>query len=149
MELEIAQRVHEYYWENDYSCAEVTLRILKQLYPAGVDQALLDATFGLNAGRCALQCGLVQGALLFLGVYGRKQGLTDDALRALCRAYCSAFEARFGSLLCRELRPEGFGPQNPPHLCEARTVEAVKFSAKFVRKHLVRQSEYETMNLFL
>lgn len=139
MEPEIARQVHTYYWENDYSCAEVTLRILEQLYPAGVDETLLAATFGLNAGRCGLQCGLVEGALLFLGLYGRKKGLPDDALKALCRTYCGAFSARFGSLLCRELRPEGFGSQNPPHLCETRTVEAVAFSAEFVRAHLAQR----------
>lgn len=149
MEKEIARRVHAYYWEDDYSCAEVTLRILEQLYPAGVDEKLLAAAYGLNAGRCGLQCGLVEGALLFLGLYGRKKGLADSELKALCRAYCEAFSVRFGSLLCRELRPEGFGPQNPPHLCEARTVEAVAFSAAFVRAHLAEQpAACEPINLF-
>lgn len=136
MEAEIARQVHAYYWENDYSCAEVTLRILEQYVPAGVDERLLAAAFGLNAGRCGLQCGLVEGALLFLGLCGRRRGLSDTALQALCRAYCSAFSARFGSLLCRELRSEGFDPHNPPHLCEARTVEAVAFSVAFVCAHL-------------
>ena len=128
----IDERVHRYYWQDELDCAVTTLKVLGELYEVEASQPVLDAAFGLNAGRCGWQCGLVEGALLFIGLYGKAKGAGQEEIRTLCRGYCAAFEARFGSLLCKELRPEGFGSENPPHLCERRTKEAVLFSAAFI-----------------
>jgi hypothetical protein len=38
------------------------------------------------------------------------------------------------------LRPQGFQDDNPPHLCEPLTCQAVEFSLTFVRNLLDRQT---------
>jgi len=94
---------------------------------------VLDAALGLHgAGGHGAQCGLVEGPLLFLGVWGRRQGRSAGEIASACRSYAQAFESRFGSLLCRELRPQGFGPGNPPHLCERLTCEAGVFAVDYL-----------------
>ncbi|MBU2703841.1 hypothetical protein Ga0466249_004991 [Sporomusaceae bacterium BoRhaA] len=59
-------RVHDYYWNEDFSCAVTTLKILSELYYPELHSQMIDAAFGLNAGRCGSQCGLVEGARQFI-----------------------------------------------------------------------------------
>ena len=125
-------RVHDCYWNEDFSCAVTTLKILSELYNQELHPQLIKATFGLNAGRSGLECGLVEGTLLFIGVYGSENGINKEKITNLCHKFCSEFQICFGSLSCKELRPQGFGPDNPPHLCESITKKAVAFSADFV-----------------
>jgi len=132
MQKVIHARVHDYYWQDDFSCAVTTLKILAELFYPELHPQVIAAASGLNAGRFGLQCGLVEGALLFIGSYGCRQNIGQEQIKQLCQEYCREFEARFGSMLCRELRPQGFSPDNPPHLCEGITKEAVCFSAEFI-----------------
>jgi hypothetical protein len=111
-----------------------TLRVLGEKLHVRLDDQVLAAATGMyGAGGYGAQCGLVEGGLMFIGLVGRERGLADDTIAEVCYAYAEAFEARFGSLLCRELRPEGFGPDNPPHLCEKLTQEAIVFDLAFLR----------------
>ena len=130
----INDRVHDYFWNQDLNCAITTLHILSELFHAEIHPQVFEAAFGLNAGRSATQCGLVEGVLMFVGLYGSKAGLEGSAIEELCRQFSGDFEQNFGSLLCRELRPQGFSPDNPPHLCEKLTKLAITFSAEFIAK---------------
>ncbi|SDE30432.1 C-GCAxxG-C-C family protein [Sporomusa acidovorans] len=132
----INARVHDYYWKDDFSCAVTTLKILSEIYNLELQPQVIEAVFGLNAGRCGLQCGLVEGTLLFIGMYGRKKQTDNTAVVALCRLFCQEFQEQFGSMLCSQLRPEGFSPSNPPHLCEQLTKQAVLFSMEFIEKNI-------------
>ena len=93
---------------------------------------MIDAAFGLNAGRLGSQCGLVEGTLMFIGIYGQQKGIESQAITELCHKFSSNFQAEFGSVLCKELRPRGFNSDNPPHLCENLTKRAIVFSAEFI-----------------
>ncbi|MCC5464011.1 C-GCAxxG-C-C family protein [Pelosinus sp. Bkl1] len=90
----------------DFSCAVRTLKILSELYYLELHPQII-AAFGLNAGRWGSQCGLVEGALLFFGVYGSQNSVNKEKITDLCHKFCSEFQACFGSLLCKELRPQG------------------------------------------
>jgi Putative redox-active protein (C_GCAxxG_C_C). len=133
----INSRVHDYYWNQDLSCAVTTLKILSELFYPELHPQVIEATFGLNAGRFGSQCGLVEGTLLFIGSYGHHKNMTKEQIADLCHEFCSKFQPRFGSLLCNELRPQGFSPDNPPHLCENLTKKAIIFSAEFIREKAV------------
>lgn len=85
-----------------------------------------------GAGKYGAQCGLVEGALMFMGIWGRHNRMEDHCIIDGCRDFAGKFEARFGSLLCRELRPEGFGRENPPHLCEGITCDAIEFAVLYI-----------------
>lgn len=133
----IAARVHDYYWNENLSCAMTTLKILSEIFYTELDHQVIDAAFGLNAGRLGSQCGLVEGALMFIGIYGQQKGLKLQGITELCHRFSSDFQDEFGSLLCKELRPQGFSPDNPPHLCENITKRAVTFSTEFISKEIL------------
>ena len=129
----VEERVHQHYWKDDLNCATTLLQILAEVACVELQPQVLDAALGLHgAGGHGAQCGLVEGPLLFLGVWGRRQGRSAGEIASACRSYAQAFESRFGSLLCRELRPQGFGPGNPPHLCERLTCEAGVFAVDYL-----------------
>ncbi|MCC5465676.1 C-GCAxxG-C-C family protein [Pelosinus baikalensis] len=129
-------RVHDYYWDEDLSCAVTTLKILSELFYTELHPQVVEAAFGLNAGRFGSQCGLVEGALLFIGSYGSYRNMNKENIAVICHEFCRKFQARFGGLLCNELRTQGFSPGNPPHLCENITKQAVTFSAQFILEEM-------------
>ncbi len=132
----VAERVHQLYWDDGCNCATAMLKILAERRGLVLQGQVLDAAAGLHgAGGFGAQCGLVEGALVFLGVWGRAQGWPPATIVLACRNFAESFTSRFGSLICRELRPQGFSPQNPPHLCEALTRDAVEWAISFM-EHL-------------
>lgn len=131
--------MHEYYWEHDWNCAVTTLRILSEVFETRLDQQVIDAALGMHgAGGYRAQCGLVEGALMFVAVAGKAQGLDDAPVVKACYDFAERFETQFGSLLCRDLRPGGFSPDDPPHLCEELTREALLFDVSFISEWMER-----------
>lgn len=57
----------------------------------------------------------------------------DDIIQT-CYEYAESFQQEFGSLRCYELRPEGFTPNDPPHMCEALTCKAIEFAYHFIKE---------------
>ncbi len=134
----VTTMVHENYWINDYNCATTTLIVLSELFNTPLEQQVFYASRGMyGAGGFRAQCGLVEGTLMFLGILGTEKGLDDPAIADLCYKYAEEFTKEFGSLLCRDLRPEGFDDDNPPHLCEDLTVKSILFSERFITVNLL------------
>ncbi|HHU29695.1 MAG: C-GCAxxG-C-C family protein [Bacillota bacterium] len=131
----INQRVSEYYWLHDFNCAVTTLLILSEIMNLELNPQVLDAAVGMHgAGKYGAQCGLVEGSLMFIGLDGKRKGKSTASIVKDCCSFASQFEKQSGSLLCRELRPEGFKQDNPPHLCEKLTQRAVRFTFDFLSK---------------
>jgi hypothetical protein len=129
----VEAHVHESYWERDINCAWTTLEALSHWFDLPIHQQVFDAALGMHgAGGYRAQCGLIEGALMFLGLTGRAHGIVDKEIVAACYRFAAQFESHFGSLSCRELRPQGFAPDNPPHLCEGLTCETILFDMAFV-----------------
>jgi len=129
----IDERVHSYYWDEDLNCATTMLKILAEIFDVSLSKQVLDAAVGMHgAGYFQAQCGLVEGALMFLGIYGKEQGLSEEEIVDNCYYFASKFEEQFESLVCKELRPEGFKPDDPPHLCEGLSKNAVLFTANYI-----------------
>jgi hypothetical protein len=125
--------VHRHYWDHNDNCAFTTLSITSTLFKLPLDAQALDAALGMwGAGGHRAQCGLVEGALMFIGILGGRSGLNREQISELCRNFAVRFEEQFGSLICRELRPEGFSPDNPPHICEDLSKRAIRFTTRFV-----------------
>ena len=138
----VEKQVRSFYWEQDLNCATSNLELLSERFGVELNPQVIDAALGMHgAGRYGAQCGLVEGGLLFIGVIGRAKGIPDDDVVQACQDFARAFEGRFGSLLCRELRPEGFPPELAgKHICEDLTVEAILFSMGFVEAWLERNA---------
>ena len=129
----IDAEVHRHYWDHDDTCAFTTLSIVSELFAAPLEAPVMDAALGMwGAGGYQAQCGLVEGALMFIGILGTRGGLNRDQVSSLCKCFAKEFTEQFGSLICRELRPEGFAPDNPPHICEDLSKRAIRFTAGFV-----------------
>lgn len=129
----IRERVARYYWKEDINCARTVLNILSERFDIEINEQLHHAATGMfGAGGHGSQCGLVEGTLLFIGVFGHAHRLSEEQIIIACKAYAEQFESTFTSLECRALRPEGFTPDNPPHICESLTRETVLNSIEFI-----------------
>ncbi len=73
---------------------------------------------------------------MFIGIYGAKVGLAEAEIVKLCYEYADVFSKRFGSLRCMELRLGGFKEDDPPHLCEGLTCEAIEFAYEFMKENI-------------
>lgn len=129
----IDQKVHELYWKEDVNCTTASLLTLSQILNINLCSQLLDAAAGIpGAGRYGAQCGLVGSTIMLIGIQGKIKGLDHEKIVTICNDFSRGFEKKFGSLNCRDLRPQGFNPNNPPHLCEKITKEAILFSINYL-----------------
>ncbi|WP_425802349.1 C-GCAxxG-C-C family protein [Desulfitobacterium sp. Sab5] len=129
----IDQKVHELYWKEDVNCITASLLTLSQIFNINLYFQLLDAATGIpGAGRYGAQCGLVGSAIMLIGILGKTKGLDHEEIVTICNEFSRGFEKQFGSLNCRDLRPQGFHPNNPPHLCEKLTKEAVLLTLNYL-----------------
>lgn len=135
--MNIDETVHRLYWDRDINCARTTLICLGQLFGIEFDRKVLDAAIGLHgAGGFGAQCGLVEGSLMFLGIYYSNNGKSDEEIASICYKYAKAFLHKFGSLSCSDLRPNGFTENDPPHICEKITCMAITFTQKFIKSEV-------------
>lgn len=131
----IESRVHELYWEDDINCARTMLICLSELLHVSLEAQTIRAAVGLHgAGGYRAQCGLVEGALMFIGVYYDKLGKTEKEIVSACYEYAKCFEEEFKSLRCYDLRPNGFTPNDPPHMCEQLTCKAIASAYRFIEE---------------
>ncbi|MGD8251298.1 MAG: C-GCAxxG-C-C family protein [Desulfobacterales bacterium] len=131
----VRSRVAMTYWQEDINCAATSLKVLAEAFGVGLAPQVIAAATGMHgAGRYGAQCGLVEGALMFAGIYGRIHGLPEETVADACRRFAALFEKRFGSLQCRVLRPQGFKEGHPSHLCEPITNDALMVAIDFIRQ---------------
>lgn len=139
----VREMVREAYWEDDVNCAATMLRILERAHGVRIVPQVVAAATGMHGAGCyGAQCGLVEGGLMFLGIWGWERGLGAQWIEAACRDYAREFERCFGSLLCRELRPQGFAPDQPPHACEGLTCDAGMWAVRWTRRLHARHDEF-------
>ena len=135
MSEKIKERIHNLYWGHGVNCARTTLICLSELLHIKIERQTLDSAIGLHgAGGFRAQCGLVEGALMFIGIYFSEQGKYEDDIASLCYQFADEFTKEFGSLKCFDLRPNGFTEDDPPHLCEGLTIAAIEFACDFIKK---------------
>jgi C_GCAxxG_C_C family probable redox protein len=128
----INERVTDYY--EIFNCATTMIKILSELFGITLCSQVLDSAIGMHGGgRFQAQCGLVEGSLMFIGILGRGRGLADEMIVASCYNFANQFQLHFGSLVCKDLRPQGFKPENPPHLCVELEKKAVAFTAAYIQ----------------
>ncbi len=133
--MDIQETVHRMYWDHDINCARTMLTCLSTLFGIPIEPQTMRAAIGLHgAGGFGAQCGLVEGALMFLGIHYGERGATDGEIAKICREFAYTFTQEFSSLTCKGLRPGGFTDQDPPHACERLTNEAIIFAGEFITK---------------
>ena len=122
----MAALVRHYYWGRDLNCARTTLRCLESMLQEPLHPQVFTAAVGCHgAGGTGGQCGLVEGGLLLIGLRGAELGKDEGEIVDLCARFAALFTERFSSLACKDLRPGGIHPNDPPHLCEPISVDAI------------------------
>ena len=122
----VAALVRHYYWDRDLNCARTTLRCLENVLKEPLHPQIYTATVGCHgAGGTGGPCGLVEGGLMLIGLHGAALGKDEGEIVELCARYATLFTERFTSLACKDLRPGGIHPNDPPHLCESISVDAI------------------------
>jgi len=122
----VAALVRHYYWDRDLNCARTTLRCLESMLQTPLHSQIYTAIVGCHgAGGTGGQCGLVEGGLLLIGLHGAELGKDEGEIVDLCARFAALFTERFTSLACKDLRPGGIHPNDPPHLCESLSVDAI------------------------
>ena len=103
----IQQRVATLFSTGENNCAMTVLRVYSEIFETPVDAQVIDAAWCMpGAGGVKHLCGLVGGAVMFVGVWGAQQELHRKALSPITRALNGAIQEQFGSLDCRDLRRE-------------------------------------------
>lgn len=130
----ITNLVHDLYWKDDINCARTILICLSKLYDIPIEQQTITAAIGLHgAGGYRAQCGLVEGGLMFISIFYDYLGKTEEEIVSACYNYADIFNKKFGALNCYDLRPTGFTPNDPPHMCESLTCKAVTFAYEYIK----------------
>ena len=130
---QMRDHVQESYFGHDYNCAHTMLTALAQFFETDLSPQLINAAQGMHgAGKFGAQCGLVEGTLMFLGVYYMDRGYDRYEVEKICNHFAQSFTAKYKSLECRELRPGGFNDDDPPHLCAGLTLDAILFAREFI-----------------
>jgi hypothetical protein len=131
------------------SCAQVMLLCLGGLCGVAISEQLLQACAGLGGPRFEAaksagtggaapevtpapkpRCGLVDAALLFIGVYFGGRGRAKDDVGALCAEYRGHFAAQYVSDDCREIRRA----VGATHGCESLAVDAALHAFRFINE---------------
>lgn len=104
----IRDRVQTYFVDGDDNCAMSTLRILGEYFETPLDLQVLDAAQCVpGAGGTGEACGLIMGALMFIGVWGAKHHHPRESLNLLAQRVTTYVQHQFGSVCCRDLQLEG------------------------------------------
>ncbi len=130
----IQQQVHNLYWEKNENCARTSLLILAQLFDTHIEGQTYQSAVGLHGcGGHRDQCGLVEGSVMFLGIYFSNKRWHEGDVVNLIFDFAQNFTEKFGSVSCYDLRPGGFHISDPPHRCEKLTCDAISFTYQFIR----------------
>ncbi|APM37740.1 C-GCAxxG-C-C family protein [Clostridium kluyveri] len=131
----INERVHNYYWEDDINCATTVLKTLAEICEVDLNPQVIDSAIGMHgAGKFGAQCGLVEGSLMFIGIFGRKLEYKNEDIANYCYNFANGFQDSFGSIVCKDLRSQGFNSDDPPHICEEITKKAIEFTYNYVNR---------------
>lgn len=131
------EKIHDMYWNHDLNCATTIIKVLAKKFSFKINKQVIDGLIAIPGGaKHGELCGLVIGPIMFIGMYGRNKGLNEKEIKKICYDFTEGFKDKFYNLQCRKLRPEGFKPSNPSHLCEELTKKVVVYTIYFIENKL-------------
>lgn len=132
---EIKDKVHELYWKKQGNCANVMLICLSELTDVKLEPQVFASVTGLHgAEKFGAQCGLAIAGQMFMGIYYRQLEKDEVFIASCCAQYAEAFRNKFATLVCSELRMNGYISTDPRHVCEQFTCDAVTITYNFLKR---------------
>ncbi len=132
---QMRDHVQDSLFAREEDAAVTVLRGLGELFDTALPTQLLQAAEAVSGAGCSgAQCGIVEGALLFLGLHYAGKGRSRAEIRRLSGAFAAAYAEKWGSLRCADLRPGGVHEDDPPTLCAGLVMEGILFTREFILK---------------
>lgn len=133
----VDKEVHENYWEKDLNCCTNILMLLSEIKGIKLDKQVLYSVSGMHGlNPSAAPCGLLSGALMFLGIYGREKNIPNSQLTRHYYEYSKYFQRKFGDTSCKNLNKRKDALGLLPFSCEDLTKTVVIFTSDFIDKNL-------------
>lgn len=124
----------EYFLNQSLNCGLTMMHCLSDFFHLPVHEQVYASVNGIMEHRDKrYQCGLYKGALMFIGIYGTEHGWSRDKINASTLMVAQAFEERYSSVHCYDIRSASFA-KNPDHnLCHNLAADAVLFAAGIIK----------------
>ena len=123
----LQEQVRLYFTSGRYNCAMTTLKVLTEVFEVPLHPQVLDAArMAPGAGGTGGLCGLVTGALMFVGLWSAQHRIPRDRLRPLTQGMMAEIRERFGSVRCEVLEND----------CSKLTFEMLSFLIPHLRQAL-------------
>ncbi len=102
----------KYYYDQNYNCAETMIRAGNEYYELGLHDRDMIAFGGFGAGiQTANTCGAILSAVSILSMRYVEQKAHESAdIRPVTTALIRKFNERYGSVLCKDIKPQSFQP---------------------------------------
>ena len=102
----------KYYYDQNYNCAETMIRAGNEYYELGLHDRDMIAFGGFGAGiQTGNTCGAILSAVSILSMRYVEQKAHESAdIRPVTTALIRKFNERFGSVLCKDIKPQSFQP---------------------------------------
>ena len=130
------QTIKEIFCLKQLNCATTTVIIMSKHFSTKIQSQVIDSLVGLpNGAEQKSLCGLVSGTLIFIGIYGKIKKLKRDQIKNICKKFSSEFIGKFGSIDCKDLKPEKISPEQTC-ICKELAYKAIDFSIDFIEKSI-------------
>ena len=102
----------KYYYDQNYNCAETMIRAGNEYYELGLHDRDMIAFGGFGAGiQTGNTCGAILSAVSLLSMRYVEQKAHESAdIRPVTTALIRKFNERYGSVLCKDIKPQSFQP---------------------------------------
>ena len=103
----------KYYFEGNYNCAETIIRAANEYYELGLHDRDMIMVGAYGAGiQCGNTCGAVLSAAAVLSMkYVEAKAHESEDIRPVVMKLMRKFQAKYGSTLCKEIKPQSFKPE--------------------------------------
>lgn len=102
----------KYYLDMNYNCAETIIRAGNEYYDLGLHDRDMIAFGGFGGGiQTGNTCGAILSAVSVLSMkYIEKNAHESRDIKPVTTALLKEFDNRFGSILCKDIKPQSFKP---------------------------------------
>lgn len=103
-----------YYFTGNYNCAETIIRAANDYYALGLNERDMIMVAGYGAGmQTGNTCGAILSSIAVLSMkYVDGKAHESKDIKPATVLLTRKFKERFGSLLCKDIKPQFFSPEN-------------------------------------